>query len=46
MEDDEEEQEDEEEDEEDDKEEDEELGEMIKVSIVQAGKEGDVRSSG
>ena len=35
-----------EEDEEDDKEEDEELEEMIKVSIVQAGKEGDVRSSG
>ena len=38
--------EDKEEDEEDDKEEDEELEEMIKVSIVQAGKEGDVRSSG
>ena len=44
MEDDEEE--DEEEDKEDDEEEDEELEEMIKVSIVQAGKEGDVRSSG
>ena len=40
-----EEEEDEEEDKEDDEEEDEEL-EMIKVSIVQAGKEGDVRSSG
>ena len=35
-----------EEDEEDDEEEDEELEEMIKVSIVQAGEEGDVRSSG
>ena len=35
-----------EEDEEDDEEEDEKLEEMIKVSIVQAGKEGDVRSSG
>ena len=40
------EEEDEEEDEEDDEEEDEELEEMIKVSIVQAGKEGDVCSSG
>ena len=38
--------EDEEEDKEDDKEEDEELEEMIKVSIVQVGKEGDVHSSG
>ena len=45
VEDDEEDEEDEEEDEEDDEEEDEELEEMIKVSIVQAGKEGDVRSS-
>ena len=45
MEDDKEDEEDEE-DEEDDEEEDEELEEMIKVSIVQAGKEGDVRSSG
>ena len=35
----------EEEDEEDDEEEDEELEEMIRVSIVQAGKEGDVHSS-
>ena len=35
-----------EEDEEDDEEEDEELEVMIKVSNVQAGKEGDVRSSG
>ena len=46
MEDDEEEEEDEEEDEEDDEEEDEELEEMIKVSIVQVSKEGDVHSSG
>ena len=46
VEDDEEDEEDEEEDEEDDKEEDEELEEMIKVSIVQVGKEGDVCSSG
>ena len=46
VEDDEEDEEDEEEDEEDDEEEDEELEEMIKVSIVQAGKEGDVHSSG
>ena len=46
VEDDGEEEEDEEEDKEDDKEEDEELEEMIKVSIVQAGKEGDVHSSG
>ena len=38
--------EDEEEDEEDDEEEDEELEEMIKVSIVQVGKEGDVCSNG
>ena len=38
--------EDEEEDEEDDEEEDEELEAMIKVSNVQAGKEGDVHSSG
>ena len=46
VEDDEEAEEDEEEDEEDDEDEDEELEEMIKVSIVQAGKEGDVCSSG
>ena len=46
MEDDEEDKEDEEEDKEDDEEEDEELEEMIKVSIVQAGKEGNVCSSG
>ena len=46
VEDDEEDKEDEEEDEEYDEEEDEELEEMIKVSIVQAGKEGDVHSSG
>ena len=46
MEDDEEEEEDEEEDEEDDEEEDEEIEEMIKVSIVQASKEGDLCSSG
>ena len=46
MEDDEEDEEDEEEDKEDDEEEDEELEVMIKVSNVQAGKEGDVCSSG
>ena len=46
MEDDEEDKEDEEEDKKDDEEEDKKLEEMIKVSIVQAGKEGDVRSSG
>ena len=46
VEDDEEDEEDEEEDEEDDEEEDKELEEMIKVSIVQVGKDGDVRSSG
>ena len=45
MEDDEADEEDEEEDKEDDKGENEELEEMIKVSIVQVGKEGDVHSS-
>ena len=45
VEDDEEDEEDEEEDKEDDEEEDEELEVMIKVSNVQAGKEGDVCSS-